>query len=296
MGENLDKKVAEGMYAGLEYVIDYMEKRVKPGLNLFVGRQSAREQYMLGLYYLAKGWLHTLKKLDEPRDVQAIMACTRSLLEVTVDTIHLHRDKSRKTVRKMLHFDRFQKFKAAAELVKFYGSSSVPSQYEEIESFYKKRKYQVEKKKKELWPNNKSPMRWTGNSLLVDIKTADHMLGYAIEEELRMSLEKFYETEYRRLNWYVHGSGLSGYWNIPANTFHLICGLGFYWSASFAMLCAKVVLTDFRVTTVLTNFDREWDRVRLTRHATFLEHNPHLHSDETVEALEAAKQLLNSGY
>ena len=31
---------AEGMYAGVDFILDYIEKRVKPSLGLLVGRQT----------------------------------------------------------------------------------------------------------------------------------------------------------------------------------------------------------------------------------------------------------------
>jgi hypothetical protein len=66
MAENLvlDKggtwSAAEGMYAGVDFILDYIEKRVKPSLEMLVGRQTRREQYMLGLFHLAHGWIKTL--------------------------------------------------------------------------------------------------------------------------------------------------------------------------------------------------------------------------------------------
>jgi hypothetical protein len=116
----LYKKEADGMYDGIKILLGYMEQRVTLNLNMLVGRRSARDQYIIGYYNLVKGWLHTLTKLNQARDIQAIMACTRSLLEITVDLTLLYKDPSRQTIRKMLHFDRHQKFKMAAALVKYY--------------------------------------------------------------------------------------------------------------------------------------------------------------------------------
>jgi hypothetical protein len=295
MGVNIAsyKKEADGMYDGIKIVLEYMEQRVTLSLKMLVGRRSAREQYIIGYYNLVKGWLHTLTKLNQARDIQAIMTCTRSLLEITVDLILLYKDPSRQAIRKMLHFDRHQKFKMAAALVKYYErlGKSVPDQYEPLETFYKKKKYQVEKKKRELWSNS-TPMRWSGNQLLVDIQEADRLLDHAIKEELNMSLEDFHETEYRRLHWYVHGSGLSGYWNMSADVFDLICAMGFYWSCNFAMLCIKIVLTEFKMTAVMLNLEEEWQKVGLARNATFLEQNPDKHSEGTAEALKLAKEML----
>jgi hypothetical protein len=294
MDVDLNKKAADGMYDSIKIVLNYMEQRVTPSLKLLIGRRTAREQYILGLYYLAKGWLHTLTKLNEVRDIQAIMTCSRSLIEITVDLILLYKDRSNNTVLKMLHFDRLQKFKAAAELVKYYVNlgQPVPIQYQEIESFYKKKKYRIEKKKRELWPGNTRLQRWSGNNLLTDIKEADRLLSQAIKDELRVSLEEFHETEYRRLHWFVHGSGLAGFWNLPATIFHLFCALSFSWSCSLAMICVKIVLTEFNMTVVMIDLDKEWEKVNLARNVTILEQNPHFHSEGTAETIKLAKEMI----
>jgi hypothetical protein len=62
------------------------------------------------------------------------------------------------------------------------------------------------------------------------------------------------------------------------------------------MLCAKIILTDFKITTVLTDFDKEWERVKLARNTTFLEQNPQFHDAETLGAISAAKEILKSKY
>ncbi len=108
LGKEDTWSAADGMYAGVDFVLDYIDGRVKPGLEMLVGRQTRREQYMLGLFHLAHGWIKTLKKLNHPSDIQAIMTCTRAMVEITVDLTHLYRDTTRKTVRKMLQFDRLR--------------------------------------------------------------------------------------------------------------------------------------------------------------------------------------------
>ena len=67
-----------------------------------------------------------------------------------------------------------------------------------------------------FWPGkrqtNKHPERWTGRvNLLEDVNAADLLLGDKIRSYLGVNLEQFYEFDYRRLNWFVHGSGYVGY-------------------------------------------------------------------------------------
>ncbi len=115
---------ADGMYAGVNFILTYIQDRVTPSLEMLVGRQTRREQYMIGLFHLAHAWMKTLKKLNHPGDIQALMTCSRSMVEITVDLTHLYRDRSRNTVRRMLQFDRLQKFKQAKALVGYYHAQS----------------------------------------------------------------------------------------------------------------------------------------------------------------------------
>lgn len=286
---------ADGMYAGVDFILNYIQQRVTPSLEMLVGRKTGREQYMIGLFHLAHAWMKTLKKLNHPGDIQALMTCARGMVEITVDLTHLYRDRSRNTVRKMLQYDRLQKFKQAKALVEYYHAQtpvrSVPDQHAEVETWLNKNREKADRKKRQLWPGNRNIQRWSGNNLLQDIQQADRLLEHAIKEEMGVSLEEFYETEYRKLHWYVHGSGLSGFWNLPAETFNLACSFAFWWSCNLAMICIQIILAEFNITKIV-DLDDEWTRLKAARQVTFLELNPKLHDEVTPELLKAAKVQL----
>jgi hypothetical protein len=58
-----------------------------------------------------------------------------------------------------------------------------------------------------LWPDpkklgkGKHPERWSNRTLLEDCREADRLH--------RLTLEEFYETYYRRMNWSIHGSAFA---------------------------------------------------------------------------------------
>jgi hypothetical protein len=60
---------ADGMFASVTLVNDYIEKRMDPSIAMLIGDRSPKENYVLGLYYLVKGWMQTLKKLNEAKDI-----------------------------------------------------------------------------------------------------------------------------------------------------------------------------------------------------------------------------------
>jgi hypothetical protein len=284
---------ADGMFASVTLVHDYIEKRMDPSIVMLIGDRTPKENYVLGLSYLVKGWMQTLKKLNEPKDIQAIMTCTRSMVEITVDLIHLHKDETAETLTRMVEFDRWQKYRSARAVVTFYGRfdppQAVPDKYQELEDYFRKNQAGAERARRELWPNINNPQRWSGKNLLDDVKTADKLLGHHIEQETGSSLEEFYETEYRKLHWYVHGSGLSGYWNISADALSLMCAMGFWWSCDLAMLCFQVILTEFKITKADEELHNEWARHRAARGIAFLERAPKFHSPGTAQALDAAR-------
>lgn len=144
---------------------------------------------------------------------------------------------------------------------------SVPDSYSEQASFAMKEEAAIVRMRTLLWPqfHGGHPNRWTGRSLDRDVIAADNSWGDEIAREFGESLTEFYETEYRRMNWNVHGSGLAGIRDLSPDGIHALCGLGFKWCADLAMLCTKAVLVDFRFATHLPDFARTWEEVRRRR-------------------------------
>lgn len=97
-------------------------------------------------------------------------------------------------------------------------------------------------------PNkDRHPERWTNRpTLLDDIKAADDLHGSIIERHFGSNLEYFYETEYRRLNWNIHGSGFAGMGNADASDINIMCGFGYFWSAKLALVSAEIILRELK--------------------------------------------------
>src|SRR5947209_8335364 len=84
------------------------------------------------------------------------------------------------------------------------------------------RKTAIETQRSALW-NGRHPNRWTDRNLQADVIEADRFLGGEIRNELGHSLSEYYETEYRRMNWYVHGSALASMRGLSPETFVCVC-------------------------------------------------------------------------
>lgn len=257
---------AEGTYRGAIVVSEYMDNISRNVLSTLVD-PTPRETALYGMFLRATGWARTLKKLNEPTDVQAIVACNRSLLEVAVDIVLLHSDATESSAWHW--WEQSAKLKSAKAILAYYAKKgmSVPESYSEQASFAAKEEATIVKMRNVLWPqlSGGHPNRWTGKSLDRDVLAADNSWGDEIATEFGESLTEFYETEYRRMNWNVHGSGLAGIRNLSPDGIHALCGLGFKWCADLAMLCTKAVLVDFRFATHLPDFATKWEDVRCRR-------------------------------
>jgi hypothetical protein len=265
---------ASGYHQGIKIVAEYMKNRSELISTVILRPDTElRDTVLKGLWLRSRAWLQTLEILNHTRHVQAISVANRALLEITVDMILIHHDKTNATAWKLYQWGESERMKAAEQLVNFYKEKHLPVPEEDkpIEVFYKEQKAMVDHLRRSLWPNKKDPSkaehpkRWTGRSdLSKDVEEADKLYGSAIQADLGMPLTEYYRTEYRRMNWQIH-SGLAGVWNLSPETFNIICGFALKWCADFAMLCTKIILTDFGFETALAGLKDEWENVKQQR-------------------------------
>ena len=155
------------------------------------------------------------------------------------------------------------KLKSSEALETYYGGE-VPSEYTPQVEFFKNRKDAIKAQRTALW-KGEHPNRWTGRSLLADVIEADRVLGEKIRKELGESLREYYETEYRRMNWYVHGSALASVRGLAPKTFVCVCGLAFKACSDLAWFCTKLILTDFGFAKHLPGIEDQWESIRQQR-------------------------------
>jgi hypothetical protein len=221
--------------------------------------------------------------MGNPVCIQAVVSARRSLLEIIVDLFLLHHDKSNESGWKMHWWGQSEKLKNAEETVEFYTNSglSLPDQFDPRKCFFDQEKEGIDHLRKSLWPTKngqpRHPRRWTGEDLANDIKKIDRLYAQYIKDDLGVTLEELYCTEFRNMSWYVH-SGVASVYNLMPEYYTLIFGVSVMQSADFGMLCAKIVLNDLGLTDQLPILKVEWDRIKEARAKTFVE--IHLENEE----------------
>lgn len=218
---------------------------------------SYRDSSIYALHLRVVAWLHSLRKLDTGVDIQPITAGVRALLETTTDLILLYFDKTTVSGWRMNQWGESAKLKSAKATIKYFNTrtkNGIPNSYQPMIDFVENNEDSIRHMRKQLgWvetrnPNkDRHPERWTNRpTLLDDIKAADDFHGSIIERHFGSNLEHFYETEYRRLNWNVHGSGFAGMSNADAADINIMCGFGYFWSAKLALVSAEIILRELK--------------------------------------------------
>jgi hypothetical protein len=280
------KALATGFFQGAQVVQHYMKDRY-----VLISEAEGKPEetgYKVGcmkrLWIRAYLWMETLAKLNDPLDFQAISIGNRALLEILVDLILLHPDKSHELAAKMFWWGESEKLKASEQIISFYADQglTVPEEYEAQEVFYKTRKSIIESMRRAHWPQRKNatkhPDRWTGNSnLFQDIERADQLYGSVVKAEIGSTLVEYYRTQYRKMNWRIH-SGVNSVLDPPAESFYLVCGFAFKWCADFAMLSTKITMTDFGLEASVADLELEWENIKRKRDSVYINELYKFHS------------------
>jgi hypothetical protein len=258
--------LANGFYSGVCTVGKYMRDSAKPMLE-GVLNPSSQEQGIQALFLRSLCWMTTLEKLNNPQDFQAIAACTRALLEATVDvTLLCHDGRQGQAGQKMLDWVCSAKFKICEQVINFYAKQgrAVPDEHQPMVEFYDRQKSLVPGLRSAHW-KGKHPERWTSRNLPDDCVVADGLEGPMASAEMGMTLSEFYHTQIRRLNWSIHASGVAGVHDISYPSICGQCALAFKYSADLAMMTTKLALRNAGFTAVSQQIETDWDALRANR-------------------------------
>lgn len=250
---------ASGLFRGAEVVAEFVRSRVRSWLPLSIVKDDCGA-VVFGQLLRIDSWLRTLQKLAEPADFQAVAAAGRALLETTIDIAlvnHQPQDHER-----VLAWERSVKLKHAEALLAYLARSNAnaPAEHPSVVAFVTREKQDIEKLRKKLgWVGkggaSRHPDRWTNRPLPEDAKRVDR-LGHGF------GFEHFYETEYRKLCWHVHGSALPQR-SIPFEHFPGIAGLIFPACGDLGLVASEIALRHFGIWS--KELEQEFEQTRNMR-------------------------------
>jgi hypothetical protein len=228
--------LASGLFRGAEVVAEFVSSQVRSWVPVSLVKCGA---VVFGQFLRIDSWLRTLRKLAEPADFQAVAAAGRALLETTIDLAlinHQPQDHER-----VLAWERSVKLKHGEALLAYLARShgDAPAEHSAVVDFVVREKTEIEKLRKKLgWlrkdGTTRHPDRWTNRPLSEDAKRVDK-LGHGF------GFENFYETEYRKLCWHVHGSALPAR-SVAFEHFPGIAGLIFPACGDLGLVASEIVL------------------------------------------------------
>lgn len=192
----------------------------------------------IGGWWRSISWQSTLTRLTSPGDFQAVFSAARSLLEITVDAVLLHHLAD--AAGQMRDWEDSAKLKHAEAIARYIGTGTPDAESRHAITFAQREAARVNAARiARGWTRSngdpRHPDRWTTRNLGDDAKRAD---GF----EPNVNLERAYELSYRKMCWYVHGSGAVGLTSIGAANFPALGGLMFHTCSQLVVTHAKLLL------------------------------------------------------
>jgi hypothetical protein len=276
------EQLAQGFYEGVCVVHSYMRESARPMLRAVL-KPSAREQCVEALFLRSLGWIATLEVLTGTLYFQAIAACTRAMLEATVDIVLLCNDPQNEAPQKMVDWTLSAKFKLSEQVINFYSKqgSPIPEEHHLMLMFHDQHELLMPGlRAKYGWSGH--PDRWTGRNLPDDCLVADGLEESMIRAELEMTFLEFYHTHIRRLNWFIHSSGIAGVQNVSKEVMVAHCALAFKWSSDLGMLATKLALRNAGFIAVSRQIVEDWEALKSARLDAFRAANAIVQSNENV--------------
>lgn len=263
-------KIAEKGFQNVEIVCNFIEDRYKNSISGIQVRPAfqVRDDALIGLWFRCFSWVKSLSRLNQETDFQPITTANRSLLEILVDMILLHNDKTNDLAETLFWWHQSEKLKAA-ELKIAFEKKNKKNVDVYCEDFIRREENEIKAKRKSIWggDDNKHPnyKRWTKRDLAADVRKADEIYSAEINKVLGSSLEEFYETKYRMMNWNIH-SGISSFWQYSPAKFSYDNFFYMWDSASFSVLCTRILMSDLRLDKTIPDYEKLYEDLLIARH------------------------------
>ncbi|MBS2015186.1 MAG: hypothetical protein JST00_20020 [Deltaproteobacteria bacterium] len=232
------RALAEAARAQCTLLRDFMQNSARPYVDRFA-QATPEHATVKGAFLRVLAWLHTLSRLDDPGDFQAVCSGTRALYEIVVDLVLLTHDSTNYPASKILAWEEWAKLRQAEKVVRHYQGRELPEEYRHIQRFVDEQGPRIRQVRAATWPDARSrePERWTGNHLHVDAEHADRFGDYG--------LKNFHVDRFSQLCWSTHGSGLAGVRLIPPSLFDGVAAVPMNEASHFGFVACELTLDYF---------------------------------------------------
>lgn len=195
--------------------------------------QTQREMCFTANYYRAFANVESILTLNHVKHVQAIASASRALFEIAVDVSLI--DQISQGPEKMIALIDVEKMRSAQAIIDFKASNPTAQvDATTFQEFIRLDGARISALRDSLWPNRPDVQHW---SLLKMQKRV---------EKLGQPFNELYAVEYPRLSWYIH-SGLTGFANLPKESFELIAGIAFTIAVKSYMILMTAIIDEFKL-------------------------------------------------
>jgi hypothetical protein len=266
---NKAHKIAEKGFQNVELVCKFIDERYRNSISGVQARSifQVRDDSLIGLWHRSYSWIKSLSRLNQETDFQPITTANRALLEILIDMILLHNDKTNGLAETLFWWSQSEKLKVAECKIKFQQNNNIEID-SECQGFITREGDEIRSNRKRIWNcENKHPnyRRWTQHDLAFDVKEADKIYLSEIKKVLGTSLEEFYETKYRMMNWNIH-SGVSAFWQYSPAKFSYDNFFYMWDSASFGVLCTRILMSDLGLDKTIPSYEKFYEDLLTARH------------------------------
>jgi uncharacterized protein DUF5677 len=223
---------------GVQIVAGALEREVFPLVQAH-SPADPREWLLWGYFQRVLPICSSLALLVQPSFFQLTLAANRTLLECFVDVIHLAHNEPTDIVERIETWEASARLKAAeAGLSYLTRTKQQASPFFGLYSGYiQKEGPGIRVARQRLWPpDGRHPDRWSRRNLGDDCRGADRLENQGLED--------FYETQYRQMNWNIHGSGFAGIRGLNVHGIDMIYTYSQAKSAEFALRATTIILQE----------------------------------------------------
>jgi hypothetical protein len=231
------KALASAARAQCTVLRDFMQTSARPLLDRFA-QPTEGDVTIKGAFLRVLAWMHSLSRLDDDGDFQAVTSGSRALFEIAVDLALLVHDPKHQ-VEMLVVWEQSAKLKQAERVRRYYAGRELPDDHTPALDFASREGARIVALRERLWPQfkGKHPDRWTGKSLELDAERADHWGDF--------EFRKFYNDRFAQLCWSTHGSGLAGVRLVPASVFPALAAIPFSECVRFGFIGCQLAIDYF---------------------------------------------------